>query len=103
MARLDKPVDEVWDIRSIDPSPALRVFGRFADRDLFVALIWSPRSVEVPASQRLPLGPRNSVEWRNAIVECKAEWNKLFPSYSPIHGGGIQEYVKDKFVPVGDC
>lgn len=89
MARLNKPSDEVWDIRSTDPNPALRVFGRFADRNLFVALIWSPRSVEIPASQRPPLGPRDSDEWRDAIVECKAEWKKLFPSYSPIHGDRI--------------
>lgn len=103
MARLDRPEDEVWDIRSIDPNPALRLFGRFAETDLFVALIWSPRSVEVPASQRPPLGPRNSIEWRNAILECKAEWNKLFPSYAPLHGSQTHEYIKDNFFPVGDC
>jgi hypothetical protein len=39
MARLDEPADEVWDIRSRDPSPALRIFGRFAETDLFVALV----------------------------------------------------------------
>ncbi len=102
MGRLDKPADEVWDIRAIDPCPALRVFGRFAERDLFVALIWSPRSVEIPISQRPPLGPGHSVEWRNAIVESKAEWNKLFPSYAPLHGDEIHEYIKDNSIPVGD-
>lgn len=102
MARLDKPEDEVWDIRAIDPNPGLRLFGRFADRDLFVALIWSPRSVEIPASQRLPLGPRESAEWGNAILECKAEWRKLFPSYQPIHGDEIHEYFENNVFPVGD-
>jgi hypothetical protein len=42
MGRLDQPNDEVWDVRSRDPKPALRVFGRFAERDVFVALTWSP-------------------------------------------------------------
>src|SRR5689334_23804797 len=29
MGRLDRPIDEVWDIRSRDPSPGMRVLGRF--------------------------------------------------------------------------
>ncbi len=100
MSRLDKPEDEVWDIRSIDPSPGIRVFGRFAEKDVFVGLIWSPRSVEIPASQRLPLGDKDSIEWKHAILECKSEWRKLFPSDEPIHGEEIDEYVGTNFLSV---
>jgi hypothetical protein len=86
MGRLDEPMDEVWDIRSRDPKPGLRVFGRFADRDVFVALLCSPRSVPIPQSERLPLRDRASAEWKQAVKETQAEWRKLFHSYKPIHG-----------------
>jgi hypothetical protein len=101
MGRLDKPTDEVWDIRSRDPQPGLRVFGCFADRDCFVALLWSPRSVEIPYSQRLPLQDRNSAEWKQAVKETKSEWRKLFHPYNPIHGDTHDFYASRAF-PVGD-
>jgi len=97
MGRLKQPRDEVWDIRSRDPKPSLRVFGRFADRDIFVALFWSPRSVKIPHTQRLPLGDRHSIQWNSAIRECKAEWRKLFPTYEPIHGEHHDVYLTNAF------
>jgi len=30
LAQLDQPRDEAWEIRSRDPEPSIRVFGRFA-------------------------------------------------------------------------
>lgn len=95
MGRLFKPSDEVWDIRSRRMRPSLRVFGRFARRDLFVAFFWSPRSLQLPYSQRLPLGDRDSEEWRLAIKETKAEWRKLFPSFNPIHGESHDIYASN--------
>ncbi len=100
MGRLNRPKDEVWDIRSIAPRPGIRIFGRFAERDVFVGLFWSPRSVEIPFSQRLPLGEKDSVEWKNAILECKSEWKKLFPSYQPVHGDEIHKYIETNFISV---
>src|SRR5260370_28792640 len=44
MGRLAPVADGVWDIRSRDPSPALRVVGLFAETDVFIALRWAPRS-----------------------------------------------------------
>ena len=44
LSRLDPAEDEVWQIRSRAPRPAIRVFGRFAYRDCFVALSWRYRS-----------------------------------------------------------
>src|SRR5712692_9566878 len=43
MAVLDPPADEVWEFRSVDPKPAMRVFGSFAARDKFIALTWAWR------------------------------------------------------------
>src|SRR5260370_6873718 len=71
IGRLDQVRDEVWDLRSRDPKPGLRVFFRFAEKDVFVALTCAPRSVHVSSLHRFPLRGRKSREWRNAIVGCK--------------------------------
>lgn len=38
MKHLDPPGDGIWEIRSRDPKPSLRVFGRFAATDV----LWRP-------------------------------------------------------------
>lgn len=79
MSRLDPEQAEVWDIRSVDPSPAIRVLGRFAGKDLFVALTWHWR--RDLKDRTTPDGVRR---WRRAIAGCKAEWRKLFGPYPPL-------------------
>src|ERR1700739_230486 len=74
MGRLDMPKDEVWDIRSRDPRPALRVFGRFACIDTFIVFYIRPRSVPIDWLQDPPLGEADSLEWQFAIIETKKEW-----------------------------
>jgi hypothetical protein len=89
-----KPIkDEVWDLRSRKPKPGLRAFFRFAEKDVLIFLTCSPRSVPVSWLNRLPLLGRESREWRNAIVECRNEWKKLFPTYEPIGGSDINVYL----------
>ena len=58
MRPLDKRREEVWEIRSPRPRPSLRVFGRFAERDVFVATNWAERKL---------LKGRGSREWRDEI------------------------------------
>jgi hypothetical protein len=100
MGRLAPPADEVWDIRSVDPSPALRVLGSFADRDCFVALTCHPRSRTIKGIDRPPLGPWGSREWRNATNECKIKWRQLFHPYQPVHSetDNIHDYISDSVV-----
>lgn len=86
MSRLDKPHDEVWEIRSRDPKPGLRVFGRFAEKDVFIALTWAPRDW---------LGPPWSNEWESTKRHCAAEWRQLFPTYNPLAGGSFHDYVSN--------
>lgn len=86
MARLDKPEDETWDIRIQDPRPALRVLGRFADKDLFIATDWYERKY---------LDDRNSREWRDAIEKCKTDWKNLFPAYDPMTGENVRDYLSN--------
>ena len=93
MGRLDRPEDEVWDIRSVDPTPGLRVFGRFAEVDVFVALHWAPRSKELCWSEKKALGKGTSLEWHFAILECHEQWEALFPGCPPVHGDNVRDYV----------
>jgi hypothetical protein len=83
--------DEVWDLRSQDPPPGLRVFFRFAEKNVFVALTCAPRSVPVAWLPRLPL--LDSREWRRAIVTCRSRWRVLFPAHEPISGSSADAYL----------
>lgn len=97
MGLLEPPAAGVWDIRSRDPSPGLRVLGLFASRDLFVAMNCAPRSVQADFLPDDPLGARDSAEWRSAIKIAKACWRQLFQPYTPIVGSNVREYLSDKF------
>ena len=91
LARLDPIQDEAWQIRSIAPKPAIRVFGHFAFKDTFVALTWRHRS-DLD-------GPR-SKSWRDEIQRCKAEWRKLFHPYQPHRGESLHDYLSEPFFVV---
>lgn len=97
--RLDKPSDEVWDFRAVR-SPALRIFGRFAEQDVFIALTCWPRSKAIPWLNRPPLADRSSKAFRDAIADCKARWRALFHTYPPHHGVDHHDYVSDNFIPI---
>lgn len=83
MRQLFRWREEVWEIRSRDPKPGIRVMGRFADTDVFIALSWWHRA---------DLGGPKARAWRDAIVGCKTEWKNLFPTYNPKSSGGNNDY-----------
>lgn len=86
LSRLDPGRDEVWVIRSRAPKPGIRVFGRFAQRDVFVALSWAWRS---------ELDGPGSKDWRDAAVGCIAEWRRLLHPYEPLREGDLHDYATD--------
>ena len=87
-----KPVeDEIWDIRSIDPNPAIRVLGCFSEQDVFVALEWEFRS---------ELGGPHDKAWRDFIVRCGAHWRRLFGSYLPLCGEKTSDYISENYFDV---
>lgn len=86
MARLDPPEDDVIEIRSRDPKPGIRVFGRFADKDVYVALNWEYRE---------NLGGPQDKEFDREREICKAEWRKLFNTNPSINGTQIHDYFAD--------
>ncbi len=63
MRPLKKPAHAVFEIRSRRPRPSIRVFGRFAQKDVFVAL---------SAALRAPLAGEGSRPWRDEIVAAFA-------------------------------
>ena len=88
IARLDPISDEAWQIRSIDPKPAIRVFGHFAETNVFVALTWRYRK---------ELGGFGSKEWKDEINRCKAKWRILFHPYKPHRGTDVSDYISSKY------
>lgn len=97
MGLLDPPADGVWDIRSRDPSPGLRLLGHFADKDLFVATVIASRSVPWPPVARGPLGEGRSPEWADAINSANAEWRKLFGPFQQAYGGDVRDVLTGKY------
>lgn len=98
LGRLDRPEDEVWDMRSRTASPGLRLFGRFAAPNIFIAFTWAPRSTVW--NGREPMGDRHNPKWDVAKLECERQWGLLFPKHEPIHGEEVQDYVTARAVAV---
>lgn len=92
MGRLDPIDDSIFDIRDRD-EPGLRVFCRFAERDVLVASVCAPRSKRVSWLPRPPLGERYSREWRWGKTECKSHWTQHFPIHDPIKGDNLNDYL----------
>lgn len=93
MKLLDPRRDEVWELRSRDPSPSLRVFTRFIQQDVLVAtnMCW-----------RKDLGGENDRRWAEQIRVCKTIWRQLFPTYNPHTGSGIHDYISRDVIEVGN-
>jgi hypothetical protein len=86
MGLLHPTDDGIWDIRSRDPSPALRLLGGFARRDAFVGLVLYARK---------SLGAFGDRAWSVAITDCKAEWRRRFHPYSPVTGDDLHDYLSN--------
>lgn len=91
LGRMEAPRDEVWEIRH-QPSPGLRITGRFASADHFIATDWYLRSVRVPWSDKLPIRDSEAA-YKKMKTACQREWQSLFPNHGPIHGGKVNVYL----------
>ena len=92
LKRLKPLRDEAWEIRSWQ-EPPLRLFGRFALKNVFIALIWARRD---------ELGDLTTLEgvaaWKAAIADCGHQWRALFPAHKPITGDLSRDYVSNCFL-----
>lgn len=98
VGRLDPIDDNIFDIRSVDPSPGLRAIFHFAEKDVLVVHLCSPRSVPIPWLHRIPLLDRSSKAWRNALAESKRNWSTLFPKFEPHAGNDVHDYISNAFL-----
>ena len=86
LRQLSPGTNEVWEIRSRTMKPTIRIFGRFAAKDSFIALTWATR----PELK----GPE-SVHWQSAIADCASKWDELFHAHQPLTGGNLNDYVSN--------
>jgi hypothetical protein len=89
LKRLEPPPPEIWEMRVSEPSPGIRVFGRFAHKDIFIALLWE---------DRILLGPFGSRRWKYFASKCEQDWHKYFPRHNPVEGRSINEYLSNATV-----
>jgi hypothetical protein len=85
LKRLDPVRDEVWEIRSCDPKPGVRVLGRFSEPDFFIGLAWDFHENLRGAS------------WEPLRQSCLSQWNALFPHHAAYNGKTAHEYVSNAF------
>lgn len=88
MARLEPLGSQLWDVRSRDPSPAIRVVGAFSETDVFVALVWAFRS-----------SLKSNQDWQQLIQQCQGSWRALFSTLLPHGGDDVRDYIsRDAFL-----
>jgi hypothetical protein len=76
---------EHWELRSLQPRPSLRVFGRFAMPDVFVG---------THVCERPRLGAKWSLSWELEKLACEEHWEAAgLPD--PFHADTYEAYVTD--------
>ena len=90
LKRLIAPPQEVWEMCSIFEKPGIRVFGRFALKNVFIALAHK---------DRIDLGNVGSRQWRYWMRRCEHEWRVRFPNHEPLTGSLINDYLSH-FTPI---
>jgi len=86
LKRLEKAREEIWELKSKAP-PEIRVFGRFADRDVFIALTFAWRD---------HIQSDGDFDYYKSVA--KRQWRLLFPSHEPFTGVRADDYVSNATV-----
>jgi hypothetical protein len=95
IGRLDPVEDNIFDIRSVEPSPGLRIIFHFVEKDVLVLHTCRPRSINVAWLTTLPIISEKL--WRRAISYSKDQWSVLFPLHEP-PGDSIHDYLSNAIV-----
>jgi hypothetical protein len=86
LSRNDPTQDGVWELRIRDPKPQVRIFGCFAECDVFIALSVTAKS-DLIGKLAYPL----------AVADNASIWGGLFPSHPPVTGDDINAYISGSF------
>ncbi len=87
MGRLDPVNSGIWDMRSRDPTPGLRLLGGFTEPDVFVALVWDFRK-----------NLKTDAHWKSLQQRCHSEWRSLFAEQAPLLGEEVDDYISENFI-----
>jgi hypothetical protein len=95
ICRLSPPPPEIWELRVTEPTPQVRLFGRFLEPDTLVI---------TKMRMRDELGDAGSRAWETAMRDCAKRWAALFPT-TPAHSARtVHEYITEKCDDYGpDC
>lgn len=74
----------IWEIRSVQNEPSVRVFGLFAAKDVFLATNFALRGY---------LGEWESREWKREKRNATVEWNGLMHPYKPVQAVTVHDVV----------
>jgi hypothetical protein len=91
MVRLLPPGNEVWEFRYLERRADIRIFGRFAEPDFFVALRWEERDA---------LGGQGDQAWDEMTKLCCHDWRTLLPAYPPFSAGSYPHGYLSNALPV---
>lgn len=86
MRWLDPHRYEHWELRSVRPKPSLRVFGRFAEPDVFVG---------THAVERKPLKAKWSLEWELEKLTCEERWKEALGDCAPFAAAAFENYFTE--------
>jgi hypothetical protein len=84
MKWLDPQKQEVWELKSVRPKPSIRVFGRFAEPNVFVG---------TNLQFRTDLKEKWSKEFWEEIFKCGEIWKSLFDDEGPFKGKLYTDYI----------
>jgi hypothetical protein len=77
---------EHWELRSVRPRPSLRVFGRFAERDVFIG---------THVKERASLGAKWSLNWELEKLVCEDEWRLALDGSAPFRACAYEDYFTE--------
>jgi hypothetical protein len=93
---MDPAKEGIWEIRDRNPSPGLRLFGKFAAVDWFVAIAWRPRSRPLDGFDKEPLQGRHSLEYQFAQIEVNEFWSTHLAHFGPVLGDKCGDYFSER-------
>jgi hypothetical protein len=86
MRWLDPHKFEHWELRSVRPKPSIRVFGRFAEPDVFVG---------THAVERAPLAAKWSLAWEMEKLICEDGWKEAVGDLPPFTADDYESYITE--------
>ena len=86
MKWLDPKNHEIWELRSVRPRPSLRVFGRFAQPNVFVG---------THLAERRSLKGKWSLEFELEKLRAEEIWNRIFNASAPFSAPDYEGYITE--------